>query len=231
MYDPFKFCSRSSSYIQYNDKYVHRVRYLFLPWFDMQLFPQRFQVCNIHIGKQNYSQTIHKVAFQFLNHQQLWLLWNFFHHTFIISKLLPFLRIKAQYFLKPSWANGTRHEDTALLPVLLPVLTISITEHAPHPPSSHICLTSVWPFCRRYESKVSFILIFDTSYSSLFTVNLFSVLEHLFSSISTSSKYLSSTSTPDRFSLSVRTGPDTVHLLIAVHSGTGSLKMKLKVQN
>ena len=75
--------------------------------------------------------------------------------------------------LKLSWAKGTRHEDTALLPVLLPVLTISIIEHAPHPPSSHICLTSVWPFCRRYESKVSFTLIFDTSYSSLFTVNLF----------------------------------------------------------
>ena len=148
-----------------------------------------------------------------------------------------FKPIKSWYFLKPSWAKGTRHEDTALLPVLFPVLTISITEHAPHPPSSHICLTSVWPFWRRYESKVSFILIFDASYSSLFTVNLLTVLEHLFPSISTSSKYFSSTSTPmpEPFSLSVvhgvRTGPDTVHLLIAVHSGTGSLKMKLKVQN
>ena len=175
------FHSRSSSYNQYNGKYDHRVRYLFHLQSDMQLCLQRFLVCNIHIEKQNCWQMFDKVAFPFLIVLQPWPLWMFYRRTFIISKLPPFpLLIKFLNHFWVTWARGTRHEETALLPVSLPVLSISITEHAPHPPSSHICLTSVWPCCRRFESKVSFKLTSGTSYLSLLTVNLFKFSDNVF---------------------------------------------------
>ena len=128
----------------------------------MQLFLQQFQACNIHIEKQNYLRMFRKVACPFWSFQQPWLWWRFSHRTFTISKLPLFgNQSNMRITFELSWARGTRHAEIALLPVPLPVLIISITEHAPHPPSSHICLTSVWPFCRRYESKVSFKLTFE----------------------------------------------------------------------
>ena len=74
----------------------------------MQQFLQQFQVCNIHIGMQNYLQTIHKAAFQFLNHQQLWLLWKFFHHTFIISKLPPLSANQIPVFFETFLSQGNK---------------------------------------------------------------------------------------------------------------------------
>ena len=171
----------------------------------MQLFLQQFQACNIHIEKQNYLRMFRKVACPFWSFQQPWLWWRFSHRTFTISKLPLFgNQSNMRITFELSWARGTRHAEIALLPVPLPVLIISITEHAPHPPSSHICLTSVWPFCRRYESKVSFKLTFDTSYSSLFTVNLCLVLEHRFPSISSSSKQLTLKTSTVKLIFSVR---------------------------